>query len=107
MGAFIQAENSVSGITNSAALKNVALAFGGIKGGAVAMMIETLSAVLSNGNFGSNAETVNNDGQLQGPSHFVLAIDPEKFGSRAEEFSSNMAQYVADIKATSTAVKYP
>lgn len=47
-------------------------------------MVEMLSGLLSFGHFGSETEVVR-DGpegrKLQGPSHFVMAIDPSKFGS--------------------------
>ena len=106
-GAFIEVQNTNSGISNSAALKHVGLAFGGIKGGCVAMMIEVLSGVLSNGNFGANSETVGPGGELQGPSHFVLAVDPASFGVSPDEFASNMKKYTSDVKAPTTVDTYP
>jgi len=108
-GAFIEAlnEKMVKSGTNAAAVKNIALAFGGVKGGMVAMMIEVLSGVLSNGNFGANAESVTADGKrIQGPSHFVIAIDPSKFGCSSDEFAQNMKSYLTDVKAPASEIRY-
>ena len=84
--------------TNLAACTNLALPFGGHKGSAVAMMIEVLAGCLSSGNFGASAEGIA-DGKFLGPSHFVLAIDPSKFGTDAGAFAEGMRRYVADVKA--------
>eukprot|EP00656_Telonema_subtile_P019336 TRINITY_DN20602_c0_g1_i3.p1 TRINITY_DN20602_c0_g1~~TRINITY_DN20602_c0_g1_i3.p1 ORF type:complete len:191 (+),score=44.87 TRINITY_DN20602_c0_g1_i3:142-714(+) len=104
--AFIAAENNNAGLTNQAAMKNIGLAFGGAKGACVAMMIEVLSGVLSNGHFGSDAETMGPGNKLQGPSHFVLAIDPSKFGCDSSVFASNMKKYLSDVKAPSSEIRY-
>jgi len=103
-GAFKAVEVDVSttdrAFTNAAALSNLGLPFGGYKGSAVAMMIEVLSGCLSAGNFGADAECVK-DGKFQGPSHFVLAINPSKFGGADGDFVEGMKKYVDDIKAPS------
>merc|ERR1711967_180374 len=70
-------------------------------------MIEVLSGCLSAGNFGADAECIR-DGKFLGPSHFVLAIDPVKFGGVDGDFAKAMQKYVSDIKAPAPdGIRYP
>jgi len=99
------AENAL--YTNAAALENLALPFGGFKGGNIAMMVETLSGLLSFGHYGAGTETMR-EGELHGPSHFVLAIDPSKFcppGAEAD-FAAHMKKYVDELKASHPDISY-
>lgn len=62
-------------------LKGVQLPFGGYKGGAIAMMVEILSACMTGGDTSLEAEA-NYPGH-GGPSpggHLILAMDPARFG---------------------------
>jgi len=94
--------------TNAAALENLALPFGGFKGGNIAMMIETLSGLLSFGHYGAETEVVR-EGRLQGPSHFVLAIDPRKFAppdQGPEAYALHMKRYVEELKSSHPDINY-
>jgi len=90
--------------TNAAAMENLALPFRGVKGANIAMMVETLSGLLSFGNFGAGTE-VKKEGRLCGPSHFVMAIDPAKFGEPGR-CEINMKEYLAELKASHADIVY-
>jgi len=90
--------------TNAAAAQNIALPFGGFKGGNIAVMVEMLSGLLSFGNYGQQTEVMK-DGKLKGPSHFVMAIDPSKFGNEGE-YAEHMKGYLADLKASHPDISY-
>eukprot|EP00929_Paragymnodinium_shiwhaense_P058684 TRINITY_DN29406_c0_g1_i1.p1 TRINITY_DN29406_c0_g1~~TRINITY_DN29406_c0_g1_i1.p1 ORF type:complete len:351 (-),score=40.55 TRINITY_DN29406_c0_g1_i1:93-1145(-) len=90
--------------TNLAAIENLGLPFGGFKGANIAMMVECLSGLLSFGNHGAGTEVMR-DGALQGPSHFVLAIDPSKFGTEGQ-YQAHMKAYLEELKASSPDIAY-
>lgn len=86
------------------ALEYVSLPFGGFKGSSVAMMIEVLSGVLSGGNFGARTEVMS-DGEFLGPSHFVLALNPQMFG--LDDIEARMATYCEDIRQGQDDIRLP
>jgi LDH2 family malate/lactate/ureidoglycolate dehydrogenase len=68
------------------------LPVGGHKGFGLALMVEVLAGVLTGANFGASASvTQGREG------HFVLALDPELFGPRAE-FLARMDELVRQVK---------
>ena len=71
------------------------LPFGGIKGYCIALLVEVLSSMVT---FASQNE---NDagGVHEGASHFVLLLDPGKFGSM-EAYKNSIDSYVDQIKNT-------
>jgi delta1-piperideine-2-carboxylate reductase len=77
-------------------LEQVALPFGGFKGASVAVIIEILSGLLSGGHSGADTESFDKDGLFLGPSHFVLAIAPQKFG--LVKFEENIQRYIEGIR---------
>jgi LDH2 family malate/lactate/ureidoglycolate dehydrogenase len=95
--------------TNASAIENLALPFGGFKGGNIALMVEMLSGLLSFGHFGTETEVVRDSPEggrkLQGPSHFVMAIDPSKFGTETD-YSAHMKSYLAELKASHEEIAY-
>lgn len=70
-----------------------ALPFGDYKGASIAMLIEVLSAVIGGGNFLKNAEIVKNR-RFYGPSHFIIAIDPNKINKNAK---LNIEKYIKEL----------
>jgi LDH2 family malate/lactate/ureidoglycolate dehydrogenase len=87
-------------------LDQVALPFGGYKGASVAMMIETLSALLGGGHFGEETESLR-AGAFLGPSHFFLAIDPRAFAAGGGPFEKRMAAYVAGVRSAAPGMRLP
>lgn len=86
------------------ALEYAALPFGGHKGASVAVLVEVLAGLLSRGNVGMACETIA-DGRFQGPSHFVMALDPERVG--VGDIASDMAAYLRDIRQGAGEVRLP
>lgn len=86
------------------ALEYVARPFGDYKGAAVAVMIEVLSGLLSGGNFGTKTEVMEGE-RFRGPSHFVLAIDPQRFG--VPDLPGRMAEYAAGIRQDRATIRLP
>lgn len=79
------------------ALKGVVLPFGGAKGSAIALLVDILAAVMTGAGFGSDLPDFYND--LDRPAnlgHFLLAIDPARFGER-DRFLERMGRYMAMI----------
>jgi LDH2 family malate/lactate/ureidoglycolate dehydrogenase len=85
-------------------LEWAALPFGGHKGASLAVMVEVLGGLLSNGNFGIKTEVMDGD-TFRGPSHFVIAFDPQSFG--IETMPALMAQYAAGIRQGRVSVRLP
>lgn len=77
-----------------AALRGALLPFGGYKGGNIALLVELL-AVLSGANWSSDAPSFDSGVRSPGIGMFVIAIDPEKFGSdyrdRVDHFVDRLA----------------
>lgn len=108
-GAFIKPEqpDMEDGVYEIAGnLEEVALPFGGFKGASVALMIETLAAVLGGGHFGKSTET-RRDGAFLGPSHFVIAIDPESTGSSIAELGDAIQRFSIDVRSDLDDVRLP
>ena len=70
------------------------LPFGGIKGYCIALLIEVLSSMLTFASFG---EEKNPGGVFEYTSHFVLLMDPSRFGSVAL-YKESIDNYVESIK---------
>jgi LDH2 family malate/lactate/ureidoglycolate dehydrogenase len=87
-------------------LTEVALPFGSFKGASVAMIIEILSGVLSDGHFGSQTESING-GVFLGPSHFAFAINPEFFFDSSERFQELMQKYIDDVRCGDPDIRIP
>ena len=80
-----------------AALKGVVLPFGEAKGSAIALLIDILAAVMTGADFGTDLPDFYND--LDRPAnlgHFLLAIDPARFGER-DRFLKRLGRYIAMI----------
>lgn len=88
------------------ALTEVALPFGAYKGASMAIAIEVLSGILSDGNFGSRTEIMK-DGKFLGPSHFVLAINPALILGSIEKFQGLMQKYIRDIRNDKPGIRLP
>lgn len=85
-------------------LEWAALPFGGHKGAAVAMMIETLAGLLSGGNVGMKCETMDGE-RFRGPSHFAIAFDPATFA--IDNLAGDMAAFAAGIRQDQPSVRLP
>ena len=72
------------------------LPFGGIKGYCITMLVEILSSMLTFASYGSEK---NMGGATENTSHFILLLDPARFGDIGS-FQDSMDQYVDRIKAT-------
>ena len=80
----------------SAILKGVQLPFGGYKGGAIALMVEILAALLTGGETSLEAErSYTGHGGPSAAGHLIIAMDPKSFGQhsflkRVEELFEEM-----------------
>lgn len=80
-----------------AALQGVVLPFGEAKGSAIALLIDILAAVMTGAGFGTDLPDFYND--LDRPAnlgHFLLAIDPARFGER-DRFLDRLGRYLTMI----------
>jgi len=75
------------------------LPFGGVKGYCIAVMIEILSATLT---FATSGKGTNMDRVVENTSHFILLLDPERFGD-LELYMNSIDEYVDTIKNTALA----
>lgn len=87
-------------------LEWAALPFGGYKGASIALLVELLSGVLGGGHFGADTETIK-DGRFQGPSHFVLAVDPGPLLGDRAVLAARMRSYVDAITDGDPSVRVP
>ena len=71
------------------------LPFGGVKGYCIALLLEMLSSMLTFASFGNST---NMGGNHENTSHFVLLMDPDKFGS-PELYRESVDVYIDQIKA--------
>ncbi|WP_126425383.1 Ldh family oxidoreductase [Brevibacillus marinus] len=80
------------------AFEGVCLPFGGVKGAALAMLMDLLAGVLTGANYGGDVKSLYFD--YSGPQnvgHLFFAIRPDLFVSR-EEFAQRMDTFVARVK---------
>ena len=75
-------------------LDEIALPFGGHKGASMAVAIEVLSGLLANGAVGKQTETFGEQGVFLGASHFVLALQPERYNP---DYTSLATSYFAEM----------
>jgi LDH2 family malate/lactate/ureidoglycolate dehydrogenase len=87
----------------NAALKGVMLPFSGVKGSAIAMMIDVLGGVLSGSAFGGEIRDMNFDFEApQDVGHFFMAFKIEAFMPIAE-FNARMEEEIVRLKALTPA----
>lgn len=77
-------------------LKGSLLPFGGIKGYCVTVLVEALSSILTFATFGNGT---NMTGGSHNTSHFILLLDPVKFGD-LDTYKRGIDEYVENIKRT-------
>ena len=75
------------------------LPFGGIKGYCISILIETLSSMLTFASYGNGK---NMGGANENTSHFILLLDPARFGDK-EMYKKSIDEYVDSIKSTARA----
>ncbi len=81
------------------AFEGVCLPFGGVKGSALAMMMEIFAGVFSGSNFGGEVRSLYFDFTApQNVGHFFLAIKPDLFMAR-DQYESRMDALVTRAKA--------
>ena len=79
------------------ALNGVVLPFGGAKGSAIALLVDILAAVMTGAGFGTDLPDFYNDLDRPGNlGHFLLAIDPARFGER-DRFLERLGRYIGMI----------
>ncbi|MGF1551634.1 MAG: Ldh family oxidoreductase [Paracoccaceae bacterium] len=77
-----------------AILDGAQLAFGGVKGASIALMVEMLAGAVAGGEFSDEAGAADNaDGGPPIGAEFLLAIDPARFG-RAEDWQARADAYL-------------
>ena len=77
-------------------LKGSLLPFGGIKGYCVTLLVEAFSSILTFASFGNGTDMA---AGRHNTSHFVLLLDPAKFGDTAT-YKDGVDAYVENIKKT-------
>lgn len=82
-----------------AALEGILLAVGGYKGYGITLMMDLLSGVLANSNYGPRVKAIDNSTEPAGTSHSFLAIDISAFDEVAD-FKARMDSYIEEIKGS-------
>lgn len=87
----------------SVALVGMLLPAGGYKGFGLALMVDVLTGVLGGGGWGEHVRPLYREpGQFNDCSHLFLAIDPDRFGGRAE-FQTRASALAARVRASALA----
>ncbi len=84
------------------ALKGILLAIGGYKGYGITVMVDLLTGVLADSNYGPRVKTVDQDAEPAGVAHSFMAISLEAF-TDAAAFKSRMDAYIDEIKTSKKA----
>jgi LDH2 family malate/lactate/ureidoglycolate dehydrogenase len=84
------------------ALKGILLAIGGYKGYGITLMVDLLTGVLTDSNYGPRVRTVDQDTKPAGIGHCFMAIDLAAFTDVAA-FKARMDAYVDEIKSSNKA----
>jgi LDH2 family malate/lactate/ureidoglycolate dehydrogenase len=84
------------------ALKGILLAIGGYKGYGITLMVDLLTGVLTDSNFGPRVKTVDQDAEPAGIGHSFMAIDLAAFTDVAA-FKARMDAYIDEIKSSKKA----
>ena len=79
------------------ALQGILLAIGGYKGYGITLMVDLLTGVLSNSNYGPRVRGMENSTEPAGTSHAFMALDISAFDDVAE-FKARMDAYIEEIK---------
>ena len=77
-------------------LKGSLLPFGGVKGYCITILVEAFSSLLT---FASYGNGINMDAGRDNTSHFILLMDPAKFGN-TDSYKNGVDVYVENIKNT-------
>ena len=84
------------------ALKGILLAIGGYKGYGIALMVDLLTGVLTDSNFGPRVKGIDQGAEPAGVAHSFMAIDLAAFTDVAA-FQARMDAYVDEIKSSKKA----
>jgi LDH2 family malate/lactate/ureidoglycolate dehydrogenase len=85
------------------ALKGILLAIGGYKGYGITLMVDLLTGVLTDSNYGPRVKTIDQDAEPSGVAHSFMAIKLSAFTDIAA-FNSRMEEYVGRIKSSKMAM---
>jgi LDH2 family malate/lactate/ureidoglycolate dehydrogenase len=86
----------------TAALKGILLAIGGYKGYGITLMVDLLTGVLTDSNFGPRVKSLDQDVDPAGTSHSFMAIALSAFTDVAA-FKARMDAYIDEIKSSKKA----
>jgi LDH2 family malate/lactate/ureidoglycolate dehydrogenase len=84
------------------ALKGILLAIGGYKGYGITLMVDLLTGVLADSNYGPRVKTIDQDAEPSGVAHSFMAINLSAFTDVAA-FKARMEEYVDRIKSSKKA----
>ena len=79
------------------ALAGILLAIGGYKGYGITLIVDLLTGVLTNSNYGPRVKTIDQDAEPAGVAHSFMAIDLSAFTDVAA-FKARMDAYIDEIK---------
>ncbi|MDA8125360.1 MAG: Ldh family oxidoreductase, partial [Deltaproteobacteria bacterium] len=86
----------------TAALKGILLAIGGYKGYGITLMVDLLTGVLTDSNYGPRVKGLDQDVDPAGTSHSFMAIALSAF-TDAAAFKARMDTYIDEIKSSKKA----
>jgi LDH2 family malate/lactate/ureidoglycolate dehydrogenase len=86
----------------TAALKGILLAIGGYKGYGITLMVDLLTGVLTDSNYGPRVKGLDQDVEPAGTSHSFMAIALSAF-TDAAAFKARMDAYIDEIKSSKKA----
>jgi LDH2 family malate/lactate/ureidoglycolate dehydrogenase len=84
------------------ALKGILLAIGGYKGYGITLMVDLLTGVLTDSNYGPRVKTIDQDTEPAGIAHSFMAINLTMFTDVAA-FKARMDAYIDEIKSSKKA----
>lgn len=84
------------------ALQGILLAVGGYKGYGITLMVDLLTGVLTDSNYGPRVKTIDQNAEPAGVAHSFMAIDLAAFADVAA-FKARMDAYIDEIKSSTKA----
>jgi len=84
------------------ALKGILLAIGGYKGYGIILMVDLLTGVLADSNYGPRVKGIDQDAEPAGVAHSFMAIDLAAF-TDVSAFKARMDAYIDEIKSSKKA----
>ena len=81
------------------ALKGILLAIGGYKGYGITLMVDLLTGVLADSNYGPRVKGMEVDSAVAGTAHTFMALDISAFGD-VDAFKARMDGYIDEIKSS-------